>query len=130
MAALEPIPVEPKRPDPATIDWDRTVAEYDRDTDTFAFYFFGPRRPSVVFHTGAFADLLVDPRDEVIVGYQIEGFLSRAVYEQPWLLLYTELAGIPHEEAEEIRDRIVHGDRGRLAATFDTFVERAVARSA
>ena len=38
------------------------------------------QHPSVVFHTGNVADLLVDPQTEVIIGYQIEGYLARAVY--------------------------------------------------
>ncbi len=130
MVTLDPIPVSPKRAGPGTIDWDNAVYAYDRDTDTFSFYLFGRQHPSVVFHTGNVADLLVDPQTEVIVGYQIEGYRARAVYEAPWLLLYAGLAGISDAEVEAIRRRMVHDHRKDLAAAFDALVEPVARRSA
>ena len=128
MAKIEPHPVQPKRVDRA--QWRDVGFDYDDVSDTFTLYLFGLRHPSKVLHTPAFFDLLIDPATETIVGYQIEGFLTDVVYDQPWLLAYVEVAGIPQERVAAVRNRIMRDHRERLAETFASFAERAALRSA
>jgi hypothetical protein len=128
MAQIEPHPVQPKRVDRA--QWLDVGFDYDDVSDTFTLYLFGLQHPSKVLHTPAFFDLLVDPATETIVGYQIEGFLTHVIYDQPWLLTYAEVAGIPQERVAAARDRIMRDHRDRLAETFVSIAERAVLHSA
>ena len=128
MAKIEPHPVQPKRVDRA--QWRDVGFDYDDVSDTFTLYLFGLQHPSKVLHTPDFYDLLIDPATETIVGYQIEGFLTYVVYDQPWLLTYAEVAGIPQERVVAVRDRIMANHRQRLAETFASFAERAVPRGA
>lgn len=125
MVALEPIPVSPKPADPETIDWDKTAFTYDADADILALLFFGRQRPSVVLHTGRGADFLIDPESEVIVGYQIEGYLAAAVYRDPTLLAYAEYAGIPTAVVAEIRGRIARDSMRALADSFEQVALRS-----
>ncbi len=128
MAKIEPHPVQPKRVDRG--QWRDVGFDYDDVSDTFTLYLFGLRHPSKVLHTPGFFDLLIDPATETIVGYQIEGFLTHVVYDQPWLLAYAEVASIPQERVAVARNRIMHNHRERLAETFESFAERAALRSA
>ena len=128
MAKIEPHPVQPKRVDRA--QWQDVGFDYDDVSDTFTLYLFGPRHPSKVLHTSEFFDLLVDPATETIVGYQIEGFLTYVVYDQPWLLAYAEVAGIPQERVAAARNHIMRDHRERLAETFASFAERTTLRGA
>ncbi len=123
MATIEPHPVQPKRVDQA--QWRDVGFDFDDVSDTFTLSMFGLRHPSKVLHTVDFFDLLIDPATETIVGYQIEGFLTYVVYDQPWLLAYAEPAGIPQERVAAARDRIMRDHRQRLAETFVSFAERA-----
>ena len=126
MAKIEPHPVQPKRVDRE--QWRDVGFDYDDVSDTFTLYLFGLRHPSKVLHTAAFFDLLIDPVTEAIVGYQIEGFLTYVIYDQPWLLAYAEVAGIPQERVAAARDRIMRDQRQRLAEAFASFAERAAPR--
>ena len=126
MAKIEPHLVQPKRVDQA--QWRDIGFDYDDVSDTFTLYLFGLRHPSKVLHTPKFFDLLVDPVSEAIVGYQIEGFLTYVIYDQPWLLAYAEVAGIPQERVAAARTRIMRDYRERLAETFASLAERAAPR--
>ena len=123
MGPITPHPVEPRRADPETVDWDNVVFEYDQDADIFAFYLFGPQHPAKLLQTRSGIDLLIDPTSQVIVGYQIEGYLARAVYQDPALLAYAEYAGIPAPLIEETRRRI---DREWKRALADSFEQTAL----
>jgi hypothetical protein len=118
MVALEPVPVSTKHADPETIDWDKVAFSYDADADISALHLFGRRHPSAVFHTGGGTDLLIDPETEIIVGYQIEGFLTDAVYRDPTLLAYAEFADIPSEAVAEVRARIARESMRTLTDSF------------
>jgi hypothetical protein len=131
MESRRSLPVSPRRPDPATIDPRRVLIDYDRESDTFSVHLFGREHPAKVLHTSGAIDLRLDPRTHVIVGYQIEGFLTAAVLRHPQLLELAELGGIPREEIEAIRRRIDPGLRTRDAvAALDLLVSRDVALSA
>lgn len=119
MGRIAPHPVEPKRADPETIDWARTVFEYDLDTDTLALHLFGPPRPAKVLHTRGLADLLIDPTTQLIVGYQIEGYLTHAVHRDPSLLTYAEYAGIAPAVVAAVRQRIEREGKRALATAFE-----------
>ena len=106
MVAIEPIPVSPKLPDLASVNWRDAEIDYDREADTFTLYIFGRQRPSALHHGTDLVDMLVDPTTEEVVGFQIDGYLTHAVYRQPNLLEHADLAGIPIEEIEQIRRRI------------------------
>jgi hypothetical protein len=112
MVPLEPIPVQPKAPDPARIDPGQVVIAYDRRVDTLVVDFFGRERPSKVLHTGTGVDLRVDPATEVIVGLQIEAVRRQAVDRHPLPILLianlAELLGIRDDDLREIRNRIAH----------------------
>ena len=125
MVTLEPIPVSPNPPDRETIDWDSAAFTYDADADILALLFFGRQHPSVVFHTGKGADLLIDPETEMLVGYQIEGYLTAAVFRDPTLLAYAEYAGIPTDLVAEIRGRIARDSMRALADSFEQVALRS-----
>src|SRR5215208_5277621 len=106
MVEIEPIPVSPRLPDLASVSWRDAEIDYDRETDTFTLYIFGRQRPSALHHGPGLVDMLVDPTTEEDVGFQIDGYLTHAVYRQPNLLDHADLACIPIEEIEQIRRRI------------------------
>lgn len=117
MVPLEPIPVHPKAPDPATIEPDKVIIAYDRRADTLAVNFFGRERPSKVLHTGTGVDLRIDPATEMIVGIQIEAARKQAVarFPLPVLLIanLAELLGISDDGLRELRNCVVHPSTGR-----------------
>lgn len=125
MVAIEPIPVSPRDADPQTIDWEQAAFTYDGDADIFALHFFGPQHPSVVFYTGNGIEMLIDPETEIIVGYQVEGYLARAVYQNPALLSYAEAAGMSPEVVAEARGRIARDARRALVESFEQIARRS-----
>ncbi len=127
MESRRPLPVTPRRADPATIDPRRVVIDYDRESDTFSVHLFGEGHAAKVLHTGGAVDLRLDPTTHQIVGYQIEGFLADAVYRHPQLLELAELGGIPAEEIAAVRGRI-GPERRRLdaAAALEALISREV----
>lgn len=125
------LPVTPRRPDPATIDPQRVVLDYDRESDTFSVHLFGEDHPAKVLHTGGDIDLRLHPATHVIVGYQIEGFLTSAVNRHPQLLELAELGGLPRDEIDAARHRIAPERRTRDAvAVLDSLISRNVALTA
>ncbi len=61
-------------------------------------------------------------RPQLIVGYQIDGYLTHAVYRHPDLLDHADLVGIPLGEIERIRRHIAGEDEWRklaLAASLE-----------
>ena len=130
MVAIEPFPVAPKRPDPATLDLRNVVFSYDRRSDIFVVHLFGPKRPAKVVHTGMTLDLRLDPATEIIIGFQIEGYLAQAVYQQPYLLDLAGFTDIPRAEIEEIRRQIILDDDQVKRALVDRLFGQAVLASA
>lgn len=132
---LEPIPVHPQAPDPATIDPGQVVIAYDRRVDTLVVDFFGREHPSKVLHTGTGVDLRIDPATEVIVGIQIEAVRKQAVELHPLPVLLianlAELLGIRDDDLTEIRNCIAHppADRRRpgRVASLDERRRKAIA---
>ena len=130
MGALKPIPVTPTRPDPATIDMRKVAFDYDRRSDIFTLHLFGRGQPAKVLHTGKVIDLRLDPTTQVIVGFQIEGYLAQAVYRLAHLLALAELAGTPQEEVATIRQRVARDDERWKRALVESLFEQAAALSA
>lgn len=131
MEPRQQLPIMPVRPDPDTIDPSRIEVEYDRESDTFHVDLFGAGRRAKVLHVGSVVDLRLDPGTHVIVGYQIEGFLTAAVYRHPELLEFAALAGISEAEIAAIRQRITPEQRRRdVVGLFDTLIGRELAASA
>ena len=106
-------PVRPKRPDLSAINPQNVVAAYDRESDTLIVQFFGRGRPAVILHTGGVADYWLDPETYEIIGLQVEGYLTHAVYRLPLLLDMAEFVGIDSDEVAPIRQRISR-ERGIL----------------
>ncbi len=113
MAMNDFLPVRPKQPDLAAIDPQNVIAEYDRESDTLIVQFFGRGRPAVILHTGGVTDYWLDPETHEIIGLQIEGYLTQAVYQLPLLLDLAEFVGISGDEVAQIRQRISR-ERGIL----------------
>ena len=130
MGALEPILVTPTRPDPATIDMRNVEFDYDRRSDIFTLHLFGRGQPAKVLHTGKVIDLRLDPTTQVIVGFQIEGYLAQAVYRLAHLLALAELAGTPQEEVATIRQRVARDDERWKRALVESLFEQAAPLSA
>ncbi len=130
MGALEPIPVTPIRPDPATIDMRTVEFDYDRRSNIFTLHLFGRGKPAKVLHTGKVIDLRLNPTTQVIVGFQIEGYLAQAVYRLPRLLALAELVGIPQEEVAAIRQRVARDDEWWKRALVESLFEQAAPLSA
>ena len=113
MAVNDALPVRPKQPDLAAIDPRNVIAEYDRESDMLVVQLFGRGRPAVILHTGGVSDYWLDPETHEIIGLQVEGYLTHAVYQLPLLLDMAEFVGIPAEEIAAIRQRISR-ERGIL----------------
>jgi hypothetical protein len=113
MALNHSLPVRPRQPDLAAIDPQNVIAEYDRESDTLIVQFFGRGRPAVILHTGGVTDYWLDPETHEIIGLQIEGYLTQAVYQLPLLLDLAEFVGIGSDEVAQIRQRISR-ERGIL----------------
>lgn len=114
MAMNEPLPANSKLPDIASLDLSEVVYDYDRLGDTLIVHLFGRGHPAVVLHSGGHVDLLLDPATEDVIGFQIEGYLSHAVRQDPRYLGLADLAGIEAAEIERIRQAIAP-DRRRQA---------------
>ncbi len=113
MAMNESLSVRPRQPDLATIDPRNLGAEYDRESDRLIVQFFGRGRPAVMLHTGGVADYWLDPETHEIIGLQVEGYLTQAVYQLPLLLDLAEFVGLAGDEVTPIRQRISR-ERGIL----------------
>ena len=113
MAMNDSVPVRPKQPDLAAIDPQNVIAEYDRESDTLIVQFFGRGWPAVLLHTGGVTDYWLDPETHEIIGLQVEGYLTHAVYQLPLLLDMAEFVGISSDEVTPIRQRISR-ERGIL----------------
>ena len=117
MVPLEPTPVHPKAPDPATIEPDKVIIAYDRRADTLAVDFFGHERPSKVLHTGTGVDLRIDPATEIVVGLQIEAARKQGIDRRPLPVLLivhlAELLGMCDDNLRELRNHAVHPSVGR-----------------
>ncbi len=113
MALNHSLPARPRQPDLAAIDPQDVIAEYDRESDTLIVQFFGRGRPAVILHTGGVTDYWLDPETHEIIGLQVEGYLTQAVYQLPLLLDLADFVGIGSDEVAPIRQRISR-ERGIL----------------
>lgn len=103
----------PTFPLAADIDWQRVEYDYDRQSDTVYLHLFGFGQPSIVTHTLGDIDLLVDPSSALVVGFQIENFLTRVVARNPRYLSLARNAGIDPDELDRIERSIDPADRKR-----------------
>jgi len=106
MAGPELMSFEPIRPNLDEIDVDLIQMSYDEDTDTLLMYLSGEPQPAVSVNVDANHFLLVDPETQVVVGFQIEGFMRTVVVSDPFLVEVAELAGVPAGIIEQARARI------------------------
>ena len=110
---FRPKPLDIRGVDPA-----QAVVSYDRRSDTLLMHLYGRDRDSVSVQRGRTLYWLVDPQTEEVLGFHIEGFLARAVKDDPDLidlLDYAELRGITPAEVRVLRSGAL-GFRQRLAA--------------
>ena len=78
--------IAPKWPRIYDIDVERSIIDYDRDSDTLFVHLYGRGRPAVSVLVSNYAFLLVDPTTDELVGFQIEDVLTQAVDEHPIVL--------------------------------------------
>lgn len=126
--AMNDHPTALRRPNLDTLDFERVVFDYDRESDTLLLLLFGRGRPAVILPGDKYIDLWLDPGTKEIIGFQIEGYLSHVVYQQPRLLGLAELAGIRAEEIERIRQGITPDKRKRAA--IDALIDHGLPASA
>jgi hypothetical protein len=136
------LPVKPVRPDPATLDPQKIVIDYDVIADTLYIHLFGEGHRARVLQIGGDFDLRLDPASHLIVGYQIPGLLTAVVQRHPELLDlagFSEvaptdlpaLAAIPAREVAALHRRVASEQRRRqAAAVLDDLVEPRLAASA
>lgn len=117
MALKQSWPVRPRFPDWPHLDPRRLQVDYDRESDLLVVALFGLGRPATVLQTGGLIDYLLDPESDEVVGFQIDGYLSRAIDADPLLLDFADAAAIPAEEIQVIRARITPARRLLAAAS-------------
>ena len=110
---IDPKPFRREDIDPAKI-----VVSYDRRSDTLLIHLFGRGHDTVSVPVANHLYVMVTPDTETIVGFHIEGFLTRAVKDTPEaisLLDYAELRGITPAEVRELQKNAL-GMRQQLSA--------------
>lgn len=103
MALAEPRSLHPTLPTLTELDGSRFVLEFDRLSDTLYWDFYGKPRPAIAVPVTDNVLYSVDPETESVVGFQIEGFLARFLYEAPAFLDLADQLGLTSEEVEEVR---------------------------
>lgn len=81
-----------------------------------------------MLQTGRSTDYRLNPVTYDVVGFQIEGFLTHAVYQHPYLLDLALDAGVSRDVVEAIRARIPVAQR--LLAAVDYLAEPPLPASA
>jgi hypothetical protein len=111
MAMTQPRSLHPKLPDLAHLDGSRFALEFDRPSDTLYWDFYGEPRSAIAVPVTDHVLYSVDPETEAVVGFQIEGFLARFVYEAPAFLDLADRLGLTPIEVADIRERLSPNDR-------------------
>lgn len=96
----------PQMPSRDEIDIDQVVFEYDEDDDELLVHLFGKPLPAISVVIGPYEYFRIDPETEQIVGFYVEHFLARAVFEDPALLSMASLAGVGESKLEKIRRQL------------------------
>lgn len=95
------------KPPTEPIDPDRLALTYNPRSDTLLIHLYGKGRPAVTVEAkDGYLAARVDAETEEVIGFQIDAYLTRAVYEYPPLLEIASSAGIEGSRIEEIRARI------------------------
>ncbi|MFT4040604.1 MAG: hypothetical protein QM692_20660 [Thermomicrobiales bacterium] len=100
---------------------------YDRFSDTLMTHLRGKHVPSISVPVRGSRYILVSPDGREFLGYQLEGFLRRAVKDEPRLiemLDYAELRGITPAEVQDLRDKAL-GPWVRLRSRVDRMFTRS-----
>jgi len=103
MAMNDATPLTPKIPDVASLDFSKVVFSYDQEADTLVVHFYGRDREAEVVPGDGWVDLRVDPDTYEVIGLQIEGYLSDAIFAAPRLIGLAALAGISSADIEHLR---------------------------
>lgn len=114
MAVNDDTTMTPNIPDVAALDLTRAEFCYDHEADTLIVHLYGRDREAEIVPGDGWVDLRVDPETYDLVGLQIEGYLSDAIYEAPRLIGLAMFAGISSTEIETLQKR-----RAVLAALLD-----------
>lgn len=96
--------------DVQSLDLNRLVISYDRDSDTLMLHFFGRRVPGVSVPIDDHLLVRLSRDRSTVIGLQIEGFLAHVARERPRLLRAlecAELRGISREQVSAITRTIV-----------------------
>ncbi len=116
----------PRMPEPKELDPSGVIARYHGDSDTLYVHFFGLRQPAVSIDLNPYLYVRVSRESHLIVGIQIEGYLTHAVRDEPRWLDWAEIAGIPLERVEAIRQEISF-EKKRESALHTTLEEILIA---
>jgi hypothetical protein len=92
-------------PNLETIDPQAVIAGYDDESDTLIVHLSGRERPAVIWPGPHQVDLRVDPATNEVIGLQIEGYLTRAVFDAPYLLDLAELTDLGAERIARVREQ-------------------------
>jgi hypothetical protein len=84
--------ITPRPFESETLDPKNVFVSYDRDSDTLILDLFGQGRSSISVPVNEYLYAMVDPRTEMIIGGQIEHFLSHAVKDQPEMSVFLSVA--------------------------------------
>ncbi len=106
MAMTEMRRLNPRWPDLGNLDWQASALDFDRDSDTLYWDFYGEPRAAISVPVTDHVLLSVDPGTEEVVGLQLDGFLAHVIYQAPELLELGDLIGLGANEIEEIRRRL------------------------
>ncbi len=115
MAMTEMRTLRPKMPKLSNLDLTKSRFDFDRLSDTLYWDFYGEPRPAISYPRTDHVLYSVDPETEEVVGFQLDGFLARVVYEVPIFLELADVIGLTPEEVDEIRSKLDPETRARSA---------------
>lgn len=88
---------------PKSLDFSRVRLTYNPKSDTLLLHLAGAPRPAVSVPVRGGWYVRVDPETEEVVGFQVDAYLARAVYEFPPLLDLAPAVGIDDATVARVR---------------------------
>lgn len=84
-------------------------------TDSVFVFLYGADRPAVGVVMDHNLTLLIDPETDQLLGFEIDHFLTEAVFAQPALEPLLDLPGMPAKQAKEVRKKLDPASRRKVA---------------